>query len=74
MCSSDECAGQLSHVPLQHLQRMFGDEEGATLHDLACGRDHDTVKPRLAPKSIGCGKSFTGHLQIKTASKVSQPA
>ena len=57
-------------MPLAKLQKIFGDEDGAVFHEMAHGRDQDPVKARQVPKSIGCGKSFTAHLQIKDAVKV----
>ena len=55
---------------MQQLQRLFGEEDGMMLHDMAHGRDSDVVQARSAAKSIGCGKSFTAHLQLKTVAKV----
>eukprot|EP00892_Ulva_mutabilis_P005177 jgi/Ulvmu1/3030/UM015_0070.1 len=60
--------GELSHVPMQRLHATFGEDTGRWLHDMCRGVDRDPVQPRLAPKSVGCGKSFTAHLQIKTLS------
>lgn len=52
------------------MQRLFGEDEGRTLLEMARGIDREPVKPRTLPKSIGCGKTFTGHLQIKSLDKV----
>jgi nucleotidyltransferase/DNA polymerase involved in DNA repair len=63
-------AGELAQISIQRLQRTFGDEHGTMLHDMARGQDHDAVQPRKVPKSVGCGKTFTAHLQIKKPEKV----
>ena len=63
-------AGQLARVPVQQLQRTFGEEDGVMLHNMAHGRDGEAVKARTLTKSIGCGKTFTAHLQLKDPAKV----
>jgi DNA polymerase eta len=63
-------AGELAGTPLAQLQRLFGEDDGRSLHEMAHGIDREAVKPRTLPKSIGCGKSFTGHLQLMRLEKV----
>jgi nucleotidyltransferase/DNA polymerase involved in DNA repair len=64
------CAGELAQLSVQKLQKTFGEESGSMLFDMARGQDHDEVQPRSVPKSVGCGKNFTAHLQIKSVEKV----
>lgn len=66
------CAGELSQVPVSRLHSIFGDDTGTWLYHMCRGIDRDVVQPRLAPKSVGCGKSFTAHLQIKKLETVCQ--
>jgi hypothetical protein len=58
-------------VHVSKLQRELGEEHGLWLANMAIGQDGEVVKPRLAPKSIGCGKSFLAHLQITSMETVS---
>lgn len=51
-------------MPLSKLHNSFGEDTGSWLYNMCRGFDNDAVQPRVAPKSVGCGKSFTAHLQI----------
>jgi DNA polymerase eta len=46
-----------------------GDEKGTWLVRLAAGQDDEEVKPRMEPKSIGCGKSFRGKTALTNMAK-----
>ena len=63
-------AGDVVKIPLEQLQRDIGQEKGMWLYRMARGHDGESVTPRTAPKSIGCGKTFRGHLLIKSTDKV----
>ena len=64
------CAGDVVKLPLEQLQRGIGEEKGMWLYRMARGQDGESVTPRTAPKSIGCGKTFRGRLLIKSAEEV----
>ncbi|KAG2498947.1 hypothetical protein HYH03_003137 [Edaphochlamys debaryana] len=52
--------GDLWAVPLARLEAVLGQAGAASLTRLAAGMDDEEVVPRLAPKSLGCGKTFRG--------------
>ncbi len=52
-------AGELWGVPMSRLEGLFGDKRALWLARLAWGVDTaDDIKPRVAPQSISCGKTF----------------
>ncbi|XP_002740840.1 DNA polymerase eta-like [Saccoglossus kowalevskii] len=42
----------------------------AWLHDVGRGIDNEPVRPRQLPKSVGCGKNFSGKLALATRNEV----
>ncbi|XP_066474635.1 DNA polymerase eta [Tiliqua scincoides] len=65
-----EYMGQLSQFSESQLQTHFGDKTGSWLYDLCRGIDHDPVKPRQLPKSIGCSKNFPGRTALVSQNQV----
>lgn len=63
-------AGEVAQMTLAHLQRELGDEQGLWLAGMARGEDGEVVTARIAPKSIGCGKSFRAHLLLTSCDAV----
>lgn len=49
----------LAHTPRATLQRAFGPNQGALLHDLAWGRDRRRVVPDTMERSIGAQETFS---------------
>lgn len=65
-----EYMGQLSQFSELQLQTHFGDKTGSWLYDLCRGIEHDPVKPRQLPKSIGCSKNFPGRTALVSQKEV----
>ncbi|XP_069092349.1 DNA polymerase eta isoform X1 [Pleurodeles waltl] len=65
-----EYMGQLTQFSESLLQSHFGDKTGSWLYDLCRGIDHDEIKPRQLPKSIGCSKNFPGKTALSTREQV----
>lgn len=65
-----EYMGQLSQFSESQLQTHFGDKTGSWLYDLCRGIEHDPVKPRQLPKSIGCSKNFPGRTALVSQKEV----
>lgn len=65
-----EHVGQLTQFSESLLQGHFGDKTGSWLYDLCRGIDHDQIKPRQLPKSIGCSKNFPGKTALSTREQV----
>ncbi|XP_054851678.1 DNA polymerase eta isoform X2 [Eublepharis macularius] len=65
-----EYMGQLIQFSESHLQTHFGDKTGSWLYDLCRGIDHEPVKPRQLPKSIGCSKNFPGKAALVNKKQV----
>ncbi|XP_069464933.1 DNA polymerase eta isoform X2 [Ambystoma mexicanum] len=65
-----EYVGQLVQFSESLLQNHFGDKTGSWLYDLCRGIEHDQIKPRQLPKSIGCSKNFPGKTALSTREQV----
>ncbi|XP_020667470.3 DNA polymerase eta isoform X1 [Pogona vitticeps] len=65
-----EYVGQLIQFTELQLQTHFGDKTGSWLYDLCRGIEHEPVKPRQLPKSIGCSKNFPGKTALVTQKQV----
>ncbi|XP_042307774.1 DNA polymerase eta [Sceloporus undulatus] len=65
-----EYVGQLTQFSESQLQTHFGDKTGSWLYDLCRGIEHEPVKPRQLPKSIGCSKNFRGKEALVTQKQV----
>ncbi|KAL8185701.1 UNVERIFIED_CONTAM: hypothetical protein K2H54_057147 [Gekko kuhli] len=65
-----EYMGQLTQFSESQLQTHFGDKTGSWLYDLCRGIEHEPVKPRQLPKSIGCSKNFPGKSALVTQKQV----
>ncbi|XP_077198900.1 DNA polymerase eta isoform X2 [Paroedura picta] len=65
-----EYMGQLIQFSESQLQSHFGDKTGSWLYDLCRGIEHEPVKPRQLPKSIGCSKNFPGKSALVTQKQV----
>ncbi|XP_062980297.1 DNA polymerase eta isoform X2 [Elgaria multicarinata webbii] len=65
-----EYVGQLIQYSESQLQSHFGDKTGSWLYDLCRGIEHEPVKPRQLPKSIGCSKNFHGKAALITQKQV----
>ena len=60
----------LSTLSLIELRRHFDEKTTNWLYNIAKGIDHEEVKERDLPKSIGCGKNFRGPEMLDTREKV----
>ncbi|XP_061480784.1 DNA polymerase eta isoform X4 [Rhineura floridana] len=65
-----EYVGQLIQFSESQLQTHFGEKTGSWLYDLCRGTEHEPVKPRQLPKSIGCSKNFHGKTALVTQKQV----
>ncbi|EFJ51109.1 hypothetical protein VOLCADRAFT_116690, partial [Volvox carteri f. nagariensis] len=64
--------GELWSVPASRLESLYGPEAAAGLMRLAAGMDEgDMVSPRLAPKTLSCGKTFRGSSALQDIRQVS---
>ncbi|XP_053238830.1 DNA polymerase eta isoform X2 [Podarcis raffonei] len=65
-----EYVGELIQFSESQLQTHFGEKTGSWLYDLCRGMEHEPVKPRQLPKSIGCSKNFRGKTALVTQKQV----
>lgn len=65
--------GQLAEVPLARLERLFGEQQGRRLFDLARGHVDEPVKERELLQSFSTGKNFRGHLALRTIDEARSP-
>uniref|UniRef100_A0A8D0L8E5 DNA polymerase eta n=1 Tax=Sphenodon punctatus TaxID=8508 RepID=A0A8D0L8E5_SPHPU len=65
-----EYMGQITQFSEMQLQTHFGDKTGSWLYDMCRGIEHEPVKPRNLPKSIGCSKNFRGRTALTTQKQV----
>ena len=65
-----ETVGDLSRLSVNQFKAFFDDKTSRWLYDMARGLDHEPVKERDLPKSIGCGKNFRGPEILDTKKKV----
>ncbi|XP_014662519.1 PREDICTED: DNA polymerase eta-like isoform X2 [Priapulus caudatus] len=62
--------GEICAFTRKHLQSTLGDKYGAWLYDACRGIEQEPVTARLLPKSIGCGKNFSGKTALNTYDQV----
>lgn len=62
--------GDVAKLGLAEIRRSFDEKTTTWLYNLARGLDHEAVKERDLPKSIGCGKNFRGPEMLDTRDKV----
>nr|XP_021547680.1 DNA polymerase eta isoform X5 [Neomonachus schauinslandi] len=65
-----EYMGELTQFTESQLQSHFGEKNGSWLYAMCRGIEHDPVKPRKLPKTIGCGKNFPGKTALATCEQV----
>ncbi|XP_054425388.1 DNA polymerase eta [Pteronotus mesoamericanus] len=65
-----EYMGELTQFTESQLQSHFGEKNGSWLYAMCRGIEHDPVRPRQIPKSIGCGKNFPGQTALVTREQV----
>ncbi|XP_029801414.1 DNA polymerase eta isoform X2 [Suricata suricatta] len=65
-----EYMGELIQFTESQLQTHFGKKNGSWLYAVCRGIEHDPVKPRKIPKSVGCGKNFPGNTALATQEQV----
>lgn len=65
-----EYMGDLTHFTESQLQSHFGEKNGSWLYAMCRGIEHDPVKPRQLPKTIGCSKNFPGKTALVTPEQV----
>ncbi|KAL0622394.1 DNA polymerase eta [Plecturocebus cupreus] len=61
-----EYMGELTQFTESQLQSHFGEKNGSWLYAMCRGIEHDPVKPRQLPKTIGCSKNFPGKTALVT--------
>ncbi|XP_053457512.1 DNA polymerase eta isoform X3 [Nycticebus coucang] len=61
-----EYMGELTQFTEFQLQSHFGEKNGSWLYAMCRGIEHDPVKPRQLPKTIGCSKNFPGKTALST--------
>ncbi|XP_052048077.1 DNA polymerase eta isoform X2 [Apodemus sylvaticus] len=61
-----EYMGDLTQFTESQLQSHFGEKNGSWLYAMCRGIEHDPVKPRQLPKTIGCSKNFPGKTALAT--------
>ena len=62
--------GQLAQISILDLRRHFDEKTTTWLFNLARGVEHEEVKERDLPKSIGCSKNFRGKEVLDTRAKM----
>ncbi|XP_004846542.1 DNA polymerase eta isoform X1 [Heterocephalus glaber] len=65
-----EYMGELTQFTESQLQNHFGEKNGSWLYAMCRGIEHDPVKPRQLPKTIGCSKNFPGKTALATREQV----
>ncbi|KAM5262892.1 DNA polymerase eta [Ctenodactylus gundi] len=65
-----EYMGELTQFTECQLQSHFGEKNGSWLYAMCRGIEHDPVKPRKLPKTIGCSKNFPGKTALATREQV----
>ncbi|KAM6186351.1 DNA polymerase eta [Rhynchocyon petersi] len=65
-----EYMGELTQFTESQLQSHFGEKNGSWLYAMCRGIEHDPVKPRQLPKTIGCSKNFPGKTALATPDQV----
>ncbi|XP_017402861.1 DNA polymerase eta isoform X3 [Cebus imitator] len=65
-----EYMGELTQFTESQLQSHFGEKNGSWLYAMCRGIEHDPVKPRHLPKTIGCSKNFPGKTALVTREQV----
>ncbi|XP_051008851.1 DNA polymerase eta isoform X2 [Acomys russatus] len=65
-----EYMGELTQFTESQLQNHFGEKNGSWLYAMCRGIEHDPVKPRRLPKTIGCSKNFPGKTALATREQV----
>ncbi|XP_027694205.1 DNA polymerase eta isoform X2 [Vombatus ursinus] len=65
-----EYMGELTQFTELQLQSHFGEKNGSWLYAMCRGIEHDPVKPRQLPKTIGCSKNFPGQTALATQEQV----
>ncbi|XP_025846761.1 DNA polymerase eta isoform X1 [Vulpes vulpes] len=65
-----EYMGELTQFTESQLQSHFGEKNGSWLYAMCRGIEHDPVKPRQLPKTIGCSKNFPGKTALTTREQV----
>ncbi|XP_036783328.2 DNA polymerase eta isoform X1 [Manis pentadactyla] len=62
--------GELIQFTESQLQSHFGEKNGSWLYAMCRGIEHDPVKPRQVPQTIGCSKNFPGKTALTTQEQV----
>ncbi|XP_042794813.1 DNA polymerase eta isoform X2 [Panthera leo] len=65
-----EYMGELTQFTESQLQSHFGEKNGSWLYAMCRGIEHDPVRPRKIPKTVGCGKNFPGKTALATREQV----
>lgn len=65
--------GQLAEVSLPRLERLFGEQQGRRLFDLARGQVDEPVKERELLQSFNTGKNFRGNLALTSIDEARGP-
>ncbi|XP_058518501.1 DNA polymerase eta isoform X4 [Ochotona princeps] len=65
-----EYMGELTQFTESQLQGHFGDKNGSWLYAMCRGIEHDPVKPRQIPKTVGCSKNFPGKTALVSQEQV----
>ncbi|XP_055982038.1 DNA polymerase eta isoform X3 [Sorex fumeus] len=65
-----EYMGELTQFTESQLQSHFGEKNGSWLYAMCRGIEHDPVKPRKLPKTIGCSKNFPGKTALSTQEQI----
>ncbi|XP_004605878.1 DNA polymerase eta isoform X1 [Sorex araneus] len=62
--------GELTQFTESQLQSHFGEKNGSWLYAMCRGIEHDPVKSRKLPKTIGCSKNFPGKTALATQEQI----
>ncbi|XP_065894756.1 DNA polymerase eta-like isoform X3 [Dysidea avara] len=62
--------GELRRFSEAELQTKFGLKQGSWVYQLCRGVDHEKVKSRHLPLSVGCGKNFNGPEKLTSPEQV----
>ncbi|XP_036724508.1 DNA polymerase eta [Balaenoptera musculus] len=65
-----EYMGELTQFTESQLQSHFGEKNGSWLYAMCRGIEHEPVRPRQIPKTIGCGKNFPGKTALAAPEQV----